>query len=306
MANLFWKKSKSTKSLLETPFKTEEEFERAVFATPELLDDVFLIKRQIRGGTKSGIPDIVGMDNDGNVCILELKNVAVDATIIPQVLEYAIWAETNPDSIKSLWLQSNSKPEDISINWDNLEVRIIIIAPAIHRTTLQFVERINYAVDLVEIKRWVDGDNQLIMVNRLEQEIKRGKTKTTKGLPTYDEKFYKSEFNKISAGYFLEYVAEVDNIIAKKKWALETKFNRNYCAFKVGFFNAFSIRWMNSKAFAFSFKISEKEAKKFGLPLTKYDNQRGRAVYYIEPKKTKTSDFIPIFEHCYKQIGGNE
>ena len=169
---------------------------------------------------------------DGNVCILELKNVAVDAAIIPQVLEYAIWAETNPNSIKSLWLQSDSKPEDISVNWDNLEVRIIIIAPTIHRATLQFVERINYAVDLVEIKRWVDGDNQLIMVNRLEQEIKRGKNKTTKGLPTYDEKYYKTEFNKVSAGHFLEYVAAVDNIIAKKKWALETKFQQKLLRFQ--------------------------------------------------------------------------
>ena len=306
MANLFWKKSKLTKSLLETPFKTEEEFERAVFATPELLEDIFLIKRQIRGGSKAGIPDIVGVDNDGNVCILEMKNVTVDAAIIPQVLEYAIWAETNPDSIKSLWLETDNKPEDIPINWDNLEVRIVIIAPAIHRTTLQFVERINYPVDLVEIKRWVDGDNHLIMVNRLEQEVKRGKTKSTKGLPIYDKKFYESEFNNVSAGYFLEYVAQVDNIITKKKWALETKLNKYYCAFKVGFFNAFAIRWISSKTFAFSFKISEKEAKKFRISLTKYDNQRERALYYIEPKKTRTSDFIPIFEYCYRKFSGNQ
>ncbi len=281
MANLFWKTSKATKSLLEIPFKTEEEFEKAVFATPELLEELFLIKRQIRGGSKAGIPDIIGMDSDGNVCILEMKNVPVDAAIIPQVLEYAIWAETNPDSIKSLWLESDSKPEDVSINWDNLEVRILIIAPSIHRATLQFVERINYPVDLVEIKRWVDGDNQLIMVNKLEQEAKRGKTRSTKGLPAYNEEFYKSEYNKVSAEHFLEYVGEVEAIIAKKEWALETKFNRNYCAFKVGFFNAFAIRWTSSKTFAFSFKISEQEAKKFGLPLTRYNSQRGRALYYI-------------------------
>ena len=31
-----------------------------------------LIKRQVRGGGKSGVPDIVGVDGEGNICILEL------------------------------------------------------------------------------------------------------------------------------------------------------------------------------------------------------------------------------------------
>ncbi len=67
MANLFWKTKKDTKSLLSKPFKSEEEFERIVFNTQEILEDIFLIKRQIRGGNKSGIPDIVGVDYDGNI-----------------------------------------------------------------------------------------------------------------------------------------------------------------------------------------------------------------------------------------------
>jgi len=102
MVNLFWNNNGETKSLLSTPFKTEEEFEKEAFNTQEILEDIFLIKRQIRDGNKTGIPDIVGIDNDGNVCIIEMKNVKVDASIIPQVLQYAFWAETNPDSIKSL------------------------------------------------------------------------------------------------------------------------------------------------------------------------------------------------------------
>jgi RecB family endonuclease NucS len=102
MANLFWKTKEGTKSLLSTPFKSEEEFEKLIFNTPEILEDIFLIKRQIRGGNKTGIPDIVGIDNDGNICIVEMKNVTVDAAIIPQVLQYAFWAETNPDKLNGL------------------------------------------------------------------------------------------------------------------------------------------------------------------------------------------------------------
>ena len=60
MANLFWKTKQETKSLSSTPFKTEEEFEKIVFNTPEILEDIFLIKRQVKGGNKTGIPDIIG------------------------------------------------------------------------------------------------------------------------------------------------------------------------------------------------------------------------------------------------------
>ena len=44
MANLFWKTRKSTQVLLDKPFKTEEEFEKTVFSTAELLKDIFLLK----------------------------------------------------------------------------------------------------------------------------------------------------------------------------------------------------------------------------------------------------------------------
>src|SRR5437588_735307 len=203
MENLFWKTKAGIKSLLATPFKTEEEFERIIFETSELLEEIFLLKRQIRGGGKSGIPDIVGVDNDGNVCIIEMKNVTVDASIIPQVLQYAFWAETYPDSIRSLWLECDNKPDNLQINWDSFQVRILIIAPSILRSTLGIVEKINYPVDLIEVKRWVEGDNQLLLVDRLEQEEKKVRPKVVRGLQTYDEAFYKSYYNRQSAGEFL-------------------------------------------------------------------------------------------------------
>lgn len=172
LPNLFWKSSDDTRSLLATPFKTEEEFEKTVFSTPEILEDIFLLKRQIRGGNKTGIPDIIGIDSDGNVCIIEMKNVYVDASIIPQVLQYAFWAESNPDSIKSLWLECDNKPDNLSITWESFEVRIIVIAPRILRSTLDIVEKINYPVDLVEVNRWADGANSFFLVTRLEPEQK--------------------------------------------------------------------------------------------------------------------------------------
>lgn len=304
MANLFWKTKSETRSLLATPFKTEDEFERTIFSTSELLEDVFVLKRQIRGGGKAGIPDIVGVDYDGNVCIIEMKNVTVDTTIIPQVLQYAIWAESNPDSIKSLWLERENKPDDLTIDWDNFEVRILIIAPLVLRSTLDFVKKISYSVDLIEVKRWVEGDNQLLLVNKLEQEEKKVKPSTVKGLPTYDETFYMTHYNKHSAESFIKYVKELESLVENKGWNLEPKFNKHYCGFKAGFFNAFGIKWVGSKTFAYFAKLNKDEAKQFAIPMTRYEAQWKEAVYYIEPSKTKTQQYMALFELAYKKLAG--
>ena len=303
MANLFWKTKQATKSLLATPFKTEEEFEKIIFETPEILEDIFLIKRQIRGGSKSGIPDIVGIDNDGNICIVEMKNVTVDASIILQVLQYAFWAETNPDSIKSLWLECENKPDELSITWGSFQVRIIVIAPNILRSTLDIVNKINYPVDLIEVKRWIEEENQLLLVNKLEEE-KRVKPAPVSGLQTYDEEFYMREHNKNSVKEFIKYIREVESIIKERGWSLETKYNKHYCGFKAGFFNAFGIKWIGSKTFAFFFKLDQKQAESVPIEMTKYDSQWKEAVYYIEPRKTKTKDFLPLFEMAYKKLTG--
>ena len=233
-----------------------------------------------------------------------MKNVTVDASIIPQVLQYAFWAETNPDSIKSLWLECDNKPDDLSISWDSFQVRIIVIAPKILPSTLDIVDKINYPVDLIEANRWVEADNQLLLVRKLEPEEKKNRPKPVSGLQIYDDEFYKREYNKESAKYFLQYVKEVEDIIKKNNWSLETKFNKHYCGFKAGFFNAFGIKWVGSKTFAFFFKLSETEAKEFKIPMTKFEKQWKEAIYYIDPKKTKTNDFLEQFEKAYGKLTG--
>jgi len=213
MENLFWKTPAGIKALLATPFKTEEEFERTIFKTSEILEDIVLLKRQVRGGRKSGIPDIIGVDTEGNVCIVEMKNVTVDSSIIPQVLHYAFWAETNPDSVKSLWLEYKNRPDNISISWDNLQARILIIAPSIHRSTLDIVEKIRYPVDLIEVKRWTEGDNEILLVNKLEPESKPHRP--IGGQEVYDEAFYRSMYNNQSVDQFLKHAGGKQHLFCK-------------------------------------------------------------------------------------------
>lgn len=304
MANLYWKTSAGTKQLVDMPFKTEDEFEKTVFEASGLLEDVFPLKRQIRGGSKSGIPDIVGVDRDGNVCIVEMKNVAVGADIIPQVLQYAIWAETNPDSIKSLWLECHTRPEDLSISWDTFQVRIIVVAPQILRSTIALADKINYVVDLIEISRWIDGSNQLFLVNKLERESLKQKTKPVTGLGVYDEAFYKAVYNPQSAVLFMNLANEIEELVQKKGWNLERKFNKHYCGFKAGFFNAFGLKWVGSKTISFFFKLSENEANETGIKITKYESQWKEAYVYVDPVKTKVHDLLPLFRAAYGKLSG--
>ena len=306
MANLFWKTPKGTKALLDRPFKTEEEFERTVFETSELLEDIFLLKRQVRGGSKTGIPDIIGVDGDGNVCILELKNCEVDASIIPQVLQYAIWAETNPDSIKSLWLECDSKPEDLDISWENPQVRILVIAPTILRSTLAVVNKINYPVDLIEVKRWVEGKDSFLLVNRLEEDTKVVKRrKPVSGLRIYDAAFYKTERNSKSVDVFMKYADELASLVEKQGWQLDRKFNRGYCGFKAGFFNAFGIKWWGSKTFGIFVKLSQAEANRLTPKPSSYTPRWKEAYYNIEIGKTRVKDFLSVFEFAYHRVAGS-
>ena len=99
MQKLFWKtKRGKTIAATEAPFKTEDEFERFILGTKEILSDIFILKRQVRAGRD--VPDMVGVDQENCAVIIENKNVPVDEEILPQIMRYAIWAETHQDTIR--------------------------------------------------------------------------------------------------------------------------------------------------------------------------------------------------------------
>lgn len=304
MENLFLKNSDGVRILLSEQFKTEESFEKLIFNSPELFGrDIILLNRQVRGGNKAGIPDIIGIDSNGNVCVIELKNTDVDETIIPQVLNYAIWAEKHPDSIKNLWLESKEKTDDVPINWNSYQVRILIIAPSILKSTLDFVNKIDYDVDLIEVKMWKDGQNQILYVHFLEDE-QRARPTPVRGLQTYDEEFYLHQYNKTSARAFLDYTKEIESFVKSKGWPLELKYNKYYAGFKSGFFNAFGIEWGGSKKIQIFVKISKELAQDLPIKMSDYNETWKQAVFVLEPGKTKIQDYYSVLEHAYKKFVG--
>lgn len=304
MQTLYWRpRIGKVRPLQPAAFESESEFEKTVFATPELFAEIFLLKRQVRGGGKPGVPDIVGIDAEGNVCIIEMKNAPVDATVIPQVLKYAIWAQSNPDSIKSLWLEAVDRPEDWQIEWDRLEVRILVIAPGIDRTTLEHVSKITYPVELVEVTRWVAGRDSWLLVNRLQPQPRK-RVAIASGLSSYDRDTYKQNHHAESVSGFLRVADQLQTMARQRGWPVERKFNKFYCGFKIGNFVVFGVQWLGSKSYGLFFKVPEAGAKKVRAPgaiFQRYEAIFKQAVFKIEDeRRLRLKAFVPLLKEAVK------
>lgn len=309
MPNLFWRDDRGkTVNVVASPFRSEEEFESYIYKNKEILGDVFILKRQIRASTRHEIPDMIGVDKENNVVIIEMKNDDVDENIIPQVLRYAMWAEANPDSIRALWLECKDKPDDISINWDSLNVKLIIIAPSIRLNALRSVNKINYQVDLLEINKFGIKNNEFILVNKLEPESSK-EPRITRGLGVYDKDFYLENYNNASVEVFFHTIGKVEKLIKKKGWKLDKKLNKGYANFKYGFPGVFGITWVGSKTFCLFFKLEKKTAEKIKIPNVKpyrYEEQWNQVLYKVDSKEYNIYKLMPLFEASYKYITGTK
>jgi hypothetical protein len=307
MANvplLYWRKNgREALHLITNPFKSEQEFEQTVFDTPAVLGDIYRLKRQVRGGDKPGIPDIIGIDSEGKVCVVEMKNTEVDAGIIPQLLEYAIWAERNPDSIRSLWLEAKDRPEDLEVDWDEYSVRVLVISSSIDRSTLEHVNKIAYPVDLIEISRWSHGKDSWLLVNKLEP-LTNKKVKPVSGLKTYDQATYEEFYNPKSVVGFLKTCRAVQQVAHKNGWPVEIKFNKHYCGFKVGNYVVFGVKWLGSRSYALYFKVPETFAKRANVPgykMLRYESLWKNAIFPVTGDELHLARFKHLFQKALEQ-----
>lgn len=300
MYNLYFRKSQNNLiTAVEKPFKNEEELEKYIIDTKEIFADIFILKRQIRAGTD--IPDIIGVDKDNNIVIIENKNTQVTEDILPQILRYAVWAETNPDSIRAMWAEAKHRPEDIEIEWDNIDIRIIVLAPSIKLSVPRLLRKINYNVELIEVRRFVIGNKESILLNKLEAEPDT-RTRSVKGLEVYDKEFYKQQRNSKSVDEFYRIINEIDKIVKKKKMRLEIKFNKNYMGFKFGFPNVFGVEWLGTKSLGLFFMVSFENYKKIKRisPYNMEYNERWKQAKIRCDKNVNIKRLEKVYEMVYK------
>jgi hypothetical protein len=305
MANLYWKKESKILAATETPFKTEEELERYLLDARGILSDINIINRQIRTKTVSGIeiPDMIGVDSEGSIVIIENKNVPVDEKIVAQVLNYALWAETNPDSIKNLWNESDQ--EGVEPEWDNLQIRIIIVAPEIKSHLAKFMSKIGYPVDLLEIKKFNIRKDEFIVINKIEAN--EFTAKPVHGKKNYDIAYYAKGHNKETVQKMEQVIKRTEGHIRKNGWELETKYNQGYIGFKYGFPLVFGIQWLGSRSFGFFFKMPKSKMKKIvvpGLEFRGYIERWNQVEYKINSTSFDIKKLNPLFLASYKYIKG--
>jgi hypothetical protein len=307
MVNLYWKKGKQTASVEEKPFKSETELEQFLFANQEILGgDITIVHRQIRTGSKQGIPDMLGVDQDSRICIIELKNEEADEGILPQALGYALWAETNPDSIKAIWLESKVRPDGVSIDFDNVDIRIVLIAPSFRPNLPRMAHKIGYAVDLLKIQRYAREDNEFMLVELLEETSV--KTTTTKTLTAWTWDVYESEHGKDATTQFRKMVETVAAHVEKKGWNLPYNLNKYYTGFKMGNRVVFSISWGGTYAWHLKIKIPEKVAREFkgeNWEFQRYDGSFNEAVFRpLKQEGTVINELLPLLETAYEDVLG--
>lgn len=309
MPNLFWKNDQGAlTTLAATEFKTEEELETYLYKNRQLLGELIVISRQTKTGTRKDIPDLIAVDADNNVVVIELKRGAATEDVIPQVLRYAIWAETNPDSIRALWLECDQKPDNVEIDWDSLHIKIMIIAATFPASVLRLVNRITYETELVEVTRFTSGAHEFVLLSpRQPEPLPTGKIAT--GQRAWDEAWYRQEHNHGSVTAFMDTVRWVGDLIKERGWKLETKFNRFYVGFKFGVLNVFAVEWIGTKSFGLSFKVPREVSDSIhidGLAPLRYEDAWKQVLYKVEGKDYPLAKLAPLFEAAYEHITGNK
>jgi hypothetical protein len=316
MLNLYWKTNGQTRNLIDKPFPSETELEDFIDKNQDLLGDVYVFSRQVITGQKQGIPDMLGVDQDGRICIIELKNQTAEESILPQALGYAIWVETNPDSIKAIWLEHKHKQKNIVIdldeldkklNWDKLEIRAILIAPSFKLTVPRMAPKMGYRIELVQIRRYAFEDNEFVSVEIIE-EAPQPKIISTKTGKKWDWEFYESEHGKEATGQFQKTVELIAAYAKKQGWELPSNINKYYTGFKLGSKVVFSVGWGGTRAWKIYMKLPKDLASGFkgkNWEFQAYNDVFGEAVFRpLNPQHPSVTELEGFFLEAFKRVSG--
>jgi hypothetical protein len=308
MLNLYWKSGDRTRSLVEKPFTSEAEFEKYILDNQDLLGDIYIIFRQVRTGSREGRPDMLGVDQDGRVCIIELKNVEASEDILPQALGYALWAETNPDSIKAIWLECKQRPEDIEINWDSLDLRIMLIAPAFKSTVQRMAGKIGYPIDLIQVRRYSFESEEFLLVDLVEPEPtkKAGVTKVTEA---WDWAYYEQEHGSEATAQFRRTVDALASLVQNQGWDVPHNLNKYYTGFKLGTRIVFSVNWGGTYAWKVCCRLPEGVADGFkgqDWEFQTYDQTFRLAIFRpLRPDAPDIEELLPFLTQAYHYVAGS-
>ncbi len=100
---------------------------------------------------------------------------------------------------------------------------------------------------------------------------------------------------------FCAYIAELEGLVAKHGWELETQFRSRWCAFKPAERQkvAFGIAFEGSQRLYLYIKWVEDEAKSFPIRMSRYNAIDHQAEYILEPG-AKLKKFETLLHFAYR------
>jgi len=158
----------------------EKKIEDFIEKHPSILGDgIFIIGRQV-STSKSGIPDLLGLDKNGNLVIAELKKGLPARKIVAQIIEYATWGEEqNQDTLNKIAKEKHlSGSQTLEKKFEkefgtipvpfNMYQRLFLIAESFDSQTInmcRYLKRNGIDISCLEINFHQSGDHEVVDTN---------------------------------------------------------------------------------------------------------------------------------------------
>ena len=217
----------------EQPFSDEvSDLEGFVFSNPSLLGEgVEIVARQV--SSSAGRIDLLAIDRshgEGQVAIVELKNIPADVEVLLQVLRYASWVESNQDSVRLLLQQKGINAAQVE-----LHPRLIVVAPEVREALVELTQYVTgFEFDLVEMRRFdLDGE-KFVVIDRKSPSGPPPPGATTGEQWSWEKYAENLGWNEDRVELGQAVFRNVEAKIESKGWSLRPRFRKGYIPFQLG------------------------------------------------------------------------
>lgn len=297
----------AAEAIAEAPFADEvSDLESFLKRNPSILgEQVRIFAEQVDTGL--GRMDLLGMDESleqGKLLLIELKNKPVDTNVLVQVLRYASWVSTSPDSIKLLLEKRGLDAENA-----DLKPKIVIVAPDIEDELVELSQYIAaFEFSFLQVKRFRLGSEFLAVVE--SKAIAPEKKTPVSVQEEWDWGRYERDLKIPKARLELAkwLVSEIQNVCAEKGWSLEFRFRKGYTPFQMlGGWNVIGTENRWAKGWCIWFKLPA-PPEELALPVPSWVEQTYWSKDYhtiymnVTRRDVDFRELDPFFEQAYAYV----
>lgn len=233
-----------------TPVTTEFEIHDFIEKHPSVLDkNIFVIGREVTTVDGNSI-DLLGLNNNGDTIIIEIKKDQTPRKIIGQILEYSEWVSNSLGSDELNKIAKRKHLKDYPSLWKRYELefneipdfnehqRLYIVAEKIDPITekiARYLKKNGLDISCVEIN-FYEKDGDRFCDTKMIVGKEKAVIPDTIDDPNmiYDWKYYSERkgWDDASISEMKKFVNNVIEFGKNEGWDLDLKFNKNYCAIK--------------------------------------------------------------------------